>query len=153
MVLKAHLSALIQIQGHLRGNRECPHWRHQADMDRDLPAILRQWHDVVMHFWWDTPEEPYSLIDCTGMGPSAWRLATIMQSDIHTYVRRLSSKRSAGTQRGSRSSVPRGAGGHGALHTRVASPPRRGDSHGPSPYPQLGHGPLFQVVSDTRGRG
>ena len=47
MALKANLAALSQIQAHLRGFRDQPRWRHQADMDRDLPAIILQWQEVV----------------------------------------------------------------------------------------------------------
>ena len=77
MALKAHLSALIHIQGHLRGYRGAARWRRQTDMDRDLPGIIRHWQDMVLRLRWDSAEEPHRIMDCTGMGPSAWRLAQL----------------------------------------------------------------------------
>ena len=77
MALKANLSAIIQIQGHLRGYRGYPRWRRQDDMDRDLPGILTQWREVVTRLRWASPEDPHRIMDCTGMGPSGWRTSTL----------------------------------------------------------------------------
>ena len=78
IALKANLSAIIQIQGHLRGYRGYPRWRRQDDMDRDLPGILTQWWEVVTRLRWASPEDPHRIMDCTGMGPSGWRTTTLM---------------------------------------------------------------------------
>ena len=81
MALKANLSAILQIQGNLRGYRGHARWRRQDDMDRDLPGILHQWQTVVLSLRWSAPGDPHRLMDCTGMGPSALRTSTL--ADIH----------------------------------------------------------------------
>ena len=77
MPLKANLSAVIQIQGHLPGYQGYLRWRQQDDMDRDLPGILNQWREVVTRLRWASPEDPHRIMDCTGMGPSSWRTTTL----------------------------------------------------------------------------
>ena len=81
IALKANLSALPQIQGHLRGYRGHARWRRQDDMDRELPGILYQWQTIVLSLRWAAPGDPHRIMDCSGMGPSAWRTATL--ADIH----------------------------------------------------------------------
>ena len=78
MALKANLSAVIQIQGNLRGYRGHSHWRRQDDMDRDLPGILQQWREVVTRLRWPSPEDPHRIMDCSGMGPTGWSTTTLL---------------------------------------------------------------------------
>ena len=78
MALKANLSAVLQIQGHLRGYRGYARWRRQDDMDRDLPGILQQWREVVTRLRWPSPTDPHRIMDCSGMGPSGWRTTTLL---------------------------------------------------------------------------
>ena len=78
MALKANLSAVIQIQGHLRGYRGYARWRRQEDMDRDLPGILQQWREVITRLRWPSPEDPHRIMDCSGMGPSGWSTTTLL---------------------------------------------------------------------------
>ena len=96
MALKANLSALLQIQSHLRGYRGHQRWRTQADMDRDLPDILHQWQHTVLRLRWKDGGDPHRIMDCTGMGPGGWRLATLHSvhhphycSTLITRVKRL----------------------------------------------------------------
>ena len=77
MALKANLSAVTQIQGHLRGYRGYARWRRQDDMDRDLPGIHQQWREVVTRLRWPSPADPHRIMDCSGMGPSEWSTTTI----------------------------------------------------------------------------
>ena len=79
MALKANLTAVIDIQAHLRGYGGHSPWRVQADMDRHLPPILRAWERTVAALTWTDPAAPHRFLDCTGMGPSGWRTATIRE--------------------------------------------------------------------------
>ena len=79
MALKANLAAVYDIQAHLRGYGSRPPWRVQADMDRHLPPILRAWERTVTALTWTDPAAPHRFLDCTGMGPSGWRTATLRE--------------------------------------------------------------------------
>ena len=79
MALKANLAAVIDIQAHLRGYGGHPPWRVQADMDRHLHPILRAWERTVHSLTWPDPAAPHHFLDCTGMGPSGWRTATLRE--------------------------------------------------------------------------
>ncbi|OXE37641.1 MAG: hypothetical protein CGW95_00400, partial [Phenylobacterium zucineum] len=94
--LKANLTALVTIDGHLRGHRTFRRWSTQAHMDADIPGITTNWTETVRSFTWADPETPHQLLDITGYGPSFWRttpLRTIQHprfcQDLIRQVRKL----------------------------------------------------------------
>ncbi|OXE36288.1 MAG: hypothetical protein CGW95_08590, partial [Phenylobacterium zucineum] len=71
--LKANLTALVNIDGHLRGHRSYRRWTTQDLMDADIAGITTNWVETVRSFTWDDPSVPHQLMDITGYGPSFWR--------------------------------------------------------------------------------
>ena len=59
------------MNSHLRGYRGHATWRHQPDIDRDLPGIISQWQTTVLSLRWSSP----------GEGPRGWRTARLL--DVH----------------------------------------------------------------------
>ena len=77
IAIKANLTAIVTIQGHLRGHGSHRPWKTQQDMDRDPHAIIGRRQTTVNSFHWDDPATLYNLLDLTGSGPSFWRTTTL----------------------------------------------------------------------------